>query len=164
MLHTFQGSYEPMRSADITEGNEDTQLDGATAGYTYHWSDRPALKEVYRLGEEANGAVIIATSPVESTADALGCFKLYGYPEGGPAEFMCDISCAAGTARINDDAEALYVDTMNIGSQGHIKNLSVDDSGNNRVAKLSFDTTGLRYLYMEWYDISMSVRAHIRVF
>lgn len=152
-----------MLLADVTEGGEPTELDGVTASYTYDWHDKPS--DAYRLGEEANGVIIIIANPNDATANANCYFKLYGYAEGGPSEFICDVSCTTGTARINDTADALWVDTMTVVSQGHIKNVSIDDSGNNRVAKLSFDATGLKYLYPEHYDMSAGhARAYIRVF
>ena len=167
MQHTIRGSYAPMRSGDVT--TDDTALDGETAGYTYHWKDKP--KEAFQLGEEYNKCEIIFTAGYEcadstDNADASDggnfAFKFYSYTENGPAEFLADISGTVGTARIADSTLALYVDRLTIASQQHPEAVASKDNGNNRIAKLVFDTCGFKYLYAEGYDVSHAPRPWIR--
>jgi hypothetical protein len=167
MLHTIQGTYESMRTGDVT--TDDTALDGETSGYTYHWHDKPS--EAFELGQEFNSCEIIFTGGYEcadntanadTTDDGNFAFNIYGYTERGPAEFLCEISGTVGTARITDSTLALYVDTLTVSSQKHMKKLMVEDSGNNRIAKLSFDVLGYKYLYAEGYDVSYAPRPWIR--
>jgi len=170
VLHTIQASYEPMRSGDVT--TDDTALDGETDGYTYHCEDRP--KEAYKLGPEYNSCEIIFTGGYEcadntENADTTDggnfAFKFYGYAEHGPAEYLCDVSGTIGLARISDSTLALYADTLTIASQAHIKTISTADAaGSDRIAKLIFDTCGLRYIYAEGYDVSYAPRPWIRPF
>lgn len=159
MAKTIQNGYVPMRPADVSV--DDTALDGETAGYTYHEHDRPS--GAFELGEDCNAAEIVFAGSDASDGNDFNC-KLYGYARSGPAEFLGDISCTIGTARINDVTTALYIDTITVAEQGHIKTLSVSDSGNNRVAKLAFDTIGHKYLYVEFYDVSDTVNALVHTF
>jgi len=157
-----------MRSGDVT--TDDTALDGETASYTYHWHDKPS--EAFELGPEFNACEIIFTGGYEcadntDNADTTDggnfAFKFYGYVEGGPAEFLCDVSGTMGLARIADSTLALYADTLTIDTQAHLKTISViDGGGNDRVAKLAFDTCGLKYIYAEGYDVSYAPRPWIR--
>lgn len=160
MLHTYQGSYEPMRLADVCA--DETLLDGETASYTYHWHDKPSgAKE---LGTECNGCVIVMHGTDVDNNDTF-VFNLYGYAEGGPAEFIAEVSGTIGVARINDVTTTLYADAMNIVEQGHIRNLAVKDGAESgRIAKLTFDTGGLKYLWLEFSDISDAYRPYIRVY
>lgn len=166
--YTIQGSYEQMRSADVT--TDDTVLDGSTAGYTYDWHDKPsAAKE---LGPEYNACEIIFpcgqdflddTNAMIATDGNNFAFSLWGYAERGPAEFLCEVSGTVGTARIEDSTSVLYTDTLTIDSQGHLKTISVADAGgNNRVAKLAFDTCGLKYLYVCFSDTSAAINPYIK--
>ncbi len=160
MAKTIQLGYEKMRVSDIT--TDDTQLDGETAGYTYHYTDRPI--DSYSLGPEANAAEIIFPGSDVSDGNNFSA-KLYGYRvNDAPAEFLADISGTAGLARIADVTTALYTDTLVIASQGHIKTLSVADSANDRVAKLAFDCVGFQWLYVEFYDVSANWNAYIATF
>lgn len=160
MAKTIQNGYVAMRTSDVT--TDDTQLDGETAGLTYHYTDRPS--EAFGLGPESNAAEIIFPGSDVSDGNNFSA-KLYGYRTGeAPAEFLADISGTAGLARIADVTTALYTDTLVIASQGHIKTLSVADSGNDRVAKLAFDCVGFQWLYVEFYDVSANWNAYIATF
>lgn len=167
MLHTMQGSYESMRSGDVT--TDDTALDGETSNYTYHWHDKP--KEAFQLGPEYNSCEIIFTGGFECADNTVNAdttdggnfaFKFYGYTEHGPAEYLADVSGTIGLARIADSTLALYADTIVIAEQKHVKTLSVSDSAADRVAKLTFDVFGYKYLYAEGYDVSYAPRPWIR--
>jgi len=155
----MQNGFVPMRPSDVS--SDDTVLDGETAGYTLHEHDRP--KAAFELGPECNGCEIIFPCSDASDDNDFNCY-LYGWPAAGPGSLMADISCTIGLARIKDVTTALYVDTISIDSQNHIKTLSAFDSGNDRIARIALDTVGLKYLYPNFYDVSDTVNAYIRTF
>jgi len=165
--YTIQNGYVPMRQ-DKTNGDvtaADTALDGSTAGYTYHSSDRPA--GAFRLNPEDEQVTMIFPQ-MDATHNLSFEIKLWGYGAGeDPAEFICDLSLTTGTARVNDITTQLYVDTITCSSEAHISALNAaDNTGNNRVAKLNVSTFGYKYLYAEVFDITpnTSVRPMIRSF
>jgi hypothetical protein len=93
-------------------------------------------------------------------ADDTGSFVVYGWAEGGPAEFICEGDFVLGTQQVvkypNTTTAATdinWADTINVDSTTvWIKGVLVTDSGNNRIAHLSFDTTGLKYIGIFFYD------------
>lgn len=174
MLHTFQGSY-----VLLAEASQDISgFDGTTVGATLDWHDLPANRPegespnirddtqgTIEVGNEANGCVIIAACVSTATENKNGAFELFGWAEGGPAEYIADVSCTTGLIWGPDDSTtALYVDTMVIDTQYHVKNLTVKDSANNRICKLQFDLAGLKYISCRWYDITGKWESYIRVY
>jgi len=174
MLNTFQGSY-----VLLAEASQDISgFDGTSPGFTSHWHDLPANRPsddtqpnirdltqgTIEVGNEANGCVIYAACVSTATEGKNGAFELWGWPEMGPAEYIADISCTTGLNFINDLTTALYVDTIVIAEQKHIKTLSVNDSAANRICRLSFDLAGLKYISCRWYDITGKWESYIRVF
>lgn len=89
-----------------------------------------------------------------------GSFVIYCWAEGGPAEFICEGDFVLGTQQVvkfpnTTDAatNCNWADTINVDSTSvWIKGVLVTDSGNNRIAHLSFDTTGLKYIRIFFYD------------
>jgi len=165
MLRTYQGSYEVLAdfSADVS------LFDGSSAGFTYDWSDRPNLVDgsqgCKQVNTECNGIEIIILSDASAVDNANNNFKLWAYAEKGPAVYLADISCTTGTARYEDSTAALWIDTIVIAEQTHIKNLiAKDNGGNNRIAKLQFDFGGYKYLCAELYDISDHIQVLYRVY
>jgi hypothetical protein len=156
MLKAAIYKYVPARGGVVTAA--DTVLDGSTAGYTYHQSDRPA--SAFTLTEEHVGSVIMFEN--YDTSDGINsAVRIWGYPHKGPAEFIADLSLTAGTARIDDVTTNLYTDTItrvNDLSDGHIKKIKITDSGNDRVAKVWFDNVGYGHLYVEVYDLTTSAK------
>jgi len=148
--------YEPARGGDVTVA--DLTLTPATAGRTFHESDRPIT--VFKLNEEYNASVLIFEN-YDTSADINSGANVWGYGLAGPAEFMMDLSLTTGLARIDDIATDLYTDTItqvNDSSDGHIKKIKILDSGNDRIAKVWFDNTGLKYLYVEIYDLTTGAK------
>jgi hypothetical protein len=149
-------------------------MDGSTANLTHHWSDKPASAKY--LGEEYNGCEIIfaggqkslsesdpSLSDTTGTTDGTNWDgKLWGYTSSGPAELIAEISVTAGTSRVNDATTALYADTITVANDYHLTDVAVQDSGNNRVAKLNFDTVGYRFIYCEFTDGVSDIVAYIR--
>ena len=130
----------------------------ATAGRTFHESDRPVT--AFKLNDEYNASVLIFEN-YDTSADINSGVNIWGYGSTGPAEFIADLSLTTGLARIDDIATSLYTDTItrvNDLSDGHIKKIKILDSGNDRVSKVWFDNTGLKYLYVEVYDLTTGAK------
>lgn len=157
-LKTSMYGYTPLRGGNGDVTIADATLTPATAGVTFHESDRPA--DAFKLNEEYNASVIIFEN--YDTADNKNAgVNIWGYATTGPAEFIADLSLTTGKARIDDIATSLYTDTItrvNDLSDGHIKKIKILDSGNDRISKVWFDNTGLKYLYVEVYDLTTSAK------
>jgi hypothetical protein len=87
-------------------------------------------------------------------------FVIYGYAVGGPAEFICEgdgiLGAQTAVAYPNTGtvvADTYWADTINIDSTTiWVKGVYVTDSGNDRIAHLCFDTTGLAFIKVYFYD------------
>lgn len=152
--------YEPLRkdsaTGDVTA--VDTTLSPTTANYTFHVTDRPS--GAFKLNEEYNGSEIIFEN-YDTSAAINSAAIFWGYGRKGPAEFMGDFSLTTGTARIDDAATDLYTGTItrvNDVSDGHLKKITIRDSGNNRVAKMWFDNVGYEWIYCEVYDLTTGAK------
>jgi len=155
-LKTAQYGAVPMRGGDVTIA--DLTLTPATANRTLHESDRPA--SAFELNEEYNASVIIFEN-YDTANNTNAGVNIWGYPVAGPAEFIADLSLTTGLARIDDSETDLYTDTItraNDLSDGHIKKIKILDSGNDRISKVWFDNTGLKYLYIEVYDLTTGAK------
>jgi hypothetical protein len=156
MLNTYQGSYELLADASV----DVTIFDGSADGYSYRWDDfsrNAFLTEITlgtkQVGTECNGIEIIALATGTAENEDSN-FKLYGRTEGGPAEYLYDISMTVGTARSSgDNTTSLYVDTFTVGETVHFKNATVKNITNG-IARLQFDFAGYKYLTGEMYDVS----------
>ena len=95
---------------------------------------------------EANGIVLNCYGTI-ATANGTCEMALYGIADGGAPERIADIVWTFGTAVRS--AGVYWADTVTITNDWHVTTLKATDSGNEFIAKLSFDTTGYRYLY-EW--------------
>jgi hypothetical protein len=95
-------------------------------------------------------------------------WKLYAYPESGPAKHVATGTGTTGTAKAS--ATEWYVDTLTISSQDWFKTVVSRDNGNDRVAHLAFWLCGYKYLYCEITDVGgggsevTSVTAYIKTF
>jgi hypothetical protein len=85
--------------------------------------------------------------------------RLWGYAANGPAEKICDVSCTPGLARIQDSSHALWVDTI-VATDVHVSDLDVNDSGNDRIAKLDFDSAGYSWIA---FDTTLDPSQHCEV-
>ena len=160
--HTIQLSYEAMRTADVTA---DESLIDPTGSDSNKWISEFTRNDVYELGPEANAVEIIGWAEADDT-DYVD-FQLWGGAQcmgKTVASFLCEVSaqCGAAIADITnaDSTERLFIDTMSITSQAHVKSIVVDDNGNNRFAKISLDTTGLKYLLPMFTNIGDTTEAN----
>lgn len=156
MLSTYQGSYELLADSSV----DVSIFDGSADGYSFRWDDfsrdrflQDASLGTVEVGTECNGIEIIglATGTAE---DEDGAFKLHGRAEGGPAEYLYDISMTVGTARASgDNTTSLYIDTFTVAETAHFKNATAKNKADG-IARLQFDFAGYKYLTAEMYDIS----------
>lgn len=123
-----------------------TVLDGSAAGLTYQAKDRLASACV-RLDEETDSVTI--------TIDGTGAdgntaaFNIYGYGENGPAERIYHtVTATLGTAVAGTGK--CYAEEI-AGTDVHTGVIGIQDRelNSNSMAKFTFDTRGLRYLYFE---------------
>jgi hypothetical protein len=102
-------------------------------------------------------------------------FKIYGFANGGDAEFICLGQLTAGAQGTNDSTQRFYADTVDDTAGGggnddavterHIGSVAVyDGNGNDGVARVVFDTYDFEYLLCLFTAISTSddVRAKVR--
>ena len=138
-----------------------TPLDGSTAGLTYQAGDR-LESACIPLDEETDAVTII----IDGTgADGnLAIFNIYGYGLDGPAERIYHtVTATLGTAVAGTGK--LYAEEIS-GTDVHSSTIGIKDSGaaGNTVAKVSFDTSGLRYLYFEptTFTTLTAITFHVR--
>lgn len=136
-----------LRSLSFADVNA-TPLDGTTSGRTFQPGDRLRLESACIPVEQSTDAVTIIIDGTGSDGNSV-VFNIYGYGLNGPAERIYHTVTAtlgkavAGTGK-------LYADHIS-GTDVHTSTIGIKDSGANgdTVAKVSFDTSGLRYLYFE---------------
>jgi len=165
MLNTYQGSYELLAdsSADVTI------FDNSTTGLRYVWADfsrekflAEATLGTAEVGTECNGIEIIAVGA--TAADKLGAMRIWGRTEGGPAEYLYDVSMTVGAMRASaDNTVDLYVDTYVVAETAHFKAATVK-SPTDKLGRLQFDFAGYKYLTAELYDISSPFQIYYRVY
>jgi hypothetical protein len=147
MLHTIKGAYVPLRPATST-------VDSTLSVDAYDWSAMPST--AFRTGEEWNNAEIIFKFPSTAADGDTADFNLWGYTEKGPKEWICEVSATAGTATFAGDATGHYGDTIVVATQGHFSTVSVNDSATNRIAKLTLDLGGYKYISAEFSAASLT--------
>jgi hypothetical protein len=114
-----------------------------------------------KLGDASSKAVEIA--PQETNIEIMWDFKnansdtagisLYGYRDGGPAQFICSIDTITAGAQENGEETVRYFgDTIGTITQrwngAGDAVTEVDSGGNNGVATIRFHRQGLKYLLM----------------
>ncbi len=146
-----------------------TPLDGSTGGRTYLRADRAAGYSV-GLDQMVDAVEIFADCAGSDGNTAL--FNLYGYPqpsdnskpEIGPALKIFDaVTLTLGTAVAGTGR--LFAEHFT-GTDKHTKTIGLYDNalGGNSIAKMAFDTRGLRYLYFEpeTFTTLTDIRFHVR--
>ena len=90
----------------------------------------------------ANGVELI--SYAKGIADATYTVALYGVSIDGPPERIASLAYTLGDAVVSSGV--LWAGTC-VATDTHNALITVADSGNDRVAKVTFDAIGYRYLY-----------------
>lgn len=161
MTHTMQNQPILLRNSVTTA---DTELDGSTSQLTYQFADMPA--SAVQFGEECVAVDIFFTG-TDANNETFS-WRLYAYPENGPAKHMAAGTGIFGTAKAS--ATEYYADTLAISTQDWFKTVAAKDSGNNRIAHLAVWMCGYKYLYCEITDIggggtqATSVSAYVKTF
>lgn len=139
MMHTIQACYEKMRVADVTL--DDTGFDGVTKGQRY---TDITTRDVYMYDTAANGVEIMFSGECVD-GDTFGA-EIWNISTDGIGDKVADITGAAGTAVADmtnmDNTSRLFMDTITISEEFHLKEVTVADSANNRFAKIGLDTLG----------------------
>lgn len=123
-----------------------TPLDGTTAGRTFQAKDRSQAYSL-RLDEETDCVTITMDGTGADGNSAV--FNIFGYGEDGPRERIYHtVTATLGTAKAGTGR--CFAEIFS-GTSTHVKTVGITDSvvAGNSVAKIAFDTTGLRYLYFE---------------
>ncbi len=165
MINTYQGSYELLAdsSTDVT------LFDNSTTGLRYVWADFSRDKFLVdvtlgtkQVGIECNGVELIAVGATAANKD--GAMRIWGRTEGGPAEYLYDVSMTVGAMRASaDNTVDLYVDTFVVAETAHFKAATVK-SPTDKLGRMQFDFAGYRYLTAELYDISSPFQIYYRAF
>ena len=150
MLQTIQASYEKMRSEDVTV--DDTGFDGVTKGQRL---TDITTRDVFIYDTATNGvSVMFSAEAVDG--DTFGA-EIWNITNNGIADKVADITGIIGTAVADmtnvDDTSRLFGDTVTISEEFHLKEVTVADSGNNRFAKVGWDTLGCRGGYISFHSV-----------
>ena len=145
-----------------------TPLDGTTAGLTYQGKDRPTAYS-FALNEETDVVTIMMDGTGSDGNSAV--FNILGYGLGvlnndnpSPAERIYHtVTATLGTAVAGTGR--CFAEHFT-GTDTHIKDVKISDSAlaGNSVAKIAFDTTGLRFLVFEpeTFNTLTAITFHIR--
>lgn len=100
--------------------------------------------------------ICYATASENNTAE----MSLYGISGNGPLEKMAELVYIFGTAIRSSGVR--WADTCTV-TDVHGKTIAASDSGNDRVVKVFFDTTGYRYLYVIVHGTATGAATNITV-
>lgn len=150
MNYTMQARFLKMRSADVTA--DDTAIDGSTSGYRLTDITK---RDIIEYGPETNGIEIIFSAEGADN-DTFGA-NIWNISCEGLALKVADLTCALGTSWADwtntDNTSRLFADTATIDAEYHLKDVTVCDTGNNRIARIGLDTLGCRGSYVEFHSI-----------
>jgi len=150
MNYTIQASFEKMRSADVTA--DDTAIDGSTSGYRLTDITK---RDIITFGPETNGIEIMFTAEGVD-GDVFGA-KIWNISNEGIALKVADITGALGTAWADitnaDNTTRLFADSITIDAEYHLKEVTVADTANNRMARIGLDTLGCKGSYVEFHTV-----------
>ncbi len=144
----------PYRNLVVSAAGAETDLIAATGfnvGIPDPGTDALAPKDLSRLfkvssgvGETIANSVVLtcyATASDNNTAE----MTLYGIVDNGAPEQIAGLVYIFGTAIRSTGVR--WADTCTV-TDVHPTSVDASDSGNNRIVKVAFDTTGYRHLYM----------------
>ena len=153
MLHTIQTSYVHLRSSEVTAG--ESPLDSTTL-----WE--LTSQDCFELDPAFNGICMYFAG--EATDGAKSTAHIWGRDGAGngPAEKIAEISLTFGsgyffgklpkTTTAYEGSAYAMVDTITLDTTNelHVRDIDFFDDGNNRQCKLTFDTTGLKFVLVEF--------------
>lgn len=148
-------------------------LDGSTTGRTYQAADREVHAVVIRTAQNITPYIVLdeETDYVTITIDGKGSdgnsavFNIYGYGLDGDAERIYHtVTATLGTAVAGSGR--LFAEEI-AGTDVHTGTIGIQDRelNSNSMAKITFETRGLRFLYFEPESFSTltALTFHIRV-
>jgi hypothetical protein len=138
-LKTRQTNYATLRKLSATD---DVALVWSTGSQTVDRHEDCGLAKTVDVLQDANACHIIMHGT--DAANETMAWMLIGWARGGPAEEIAYGTATLGTQRVaTGTATELYADTITITGQYWPSLITVSDSGNNRIAKISFDMNGI---------------------
>ena len=138
---TKQAGYLILRSRSTSD---DTDLVFSGGSSTCEYGDKSSSIKFVPAGVNAVQVIFVGSDEDDETMT----WAIYAYRAKGPAEKVANGTATLGTQRVEKaTATILYADTIAITEQVWATPLSVCDSANNRIAKLSFDFCGYEGLY-----------------
>lgn len=158
-----QVGYEDLRAAVSSADSDLTSTTKKWSTFASSYHPESSTPKAVKLPDMCHNISIIFDFATANTDTAA--LTLYAYREKGPAEFVCSIdTITAGAQANNDSTTRYYVDTIGTITQrwhgGTSAVSEVDSGGNDGVAKLTFNTYGVKYLLCLFTTIgSGSVRA-----
>lgn len=170
ILSTKVGAYQNLvvsaagNEAQLSTGNNTNYNPGLPAPGTTALApkDLTALWSNGLSETQCNGVVLVcyATASEDNTCE----MEIYGIADGKDAapERIADVVWIFGTAQ-HTSTTVLWADTCTVTADYHPPGVTVADSGNNIIAKLTFDTFGYRYLYAVAYGTATGEATNITV-
>lgn len=173
--HTKQTAYALLRNT-VEAASKDTDLTSTQKTWahfctTYSTDTYPGgtvAAKSWNVPEYANAAIVVFDHKNANTDTAT--FVLYGYREGGPAEFICSGNLTAGAqkgdvAPVTKSATARYfADTItSFVTRWPQLASTTDAAANDGVAKVSFDLLGISRLLCLFTAISSSDNVRAKV-
>lgn len=145
MMNTIQNSFVKLRKDDITQADATMEPAVLVSKLT-----SVTERSYFEFGTDVNGVAMMFTGEGVD-GDTFDGF-VWGVTNDGWAEAIAEISGTLGTAIADvtnaDNTSRLFTDTIEIKQEFHLKEVTVADSGNNRFAKLGWDTLGLKGVYI----------------
>ncbi len=150
MMYTMQNRFIKMRTADVTA--DDTAIDGSTSGYRLTDITK---RDVIEYDPACNGIEIVFSA--EGADNNTFGARIWNFTNDGIAQKAADITGALGTAWADltnaDNTSRLWADSITIDAEFHIKEVTVADTANNRIARVGMDTVGYRGGYVEFHNV-----------
>lgn len=120
------------------------------------------LLDLFGAGTQTEASNIELTCFATGTANNTVEMALYGIADGGAPQQIAEIIWILGTAR-HTSTTILWADTCTITVDTHATTLVATDSGNDRIVRLNFNTTGIKYLYAIAYGTTTGAATDITV-
>jgi hypothetical protein len=102
------------------------------------------LQDMWGAGDETEANAVQLICHATSSDNDTCTMSLYGFADQGPPIYVGSIVWTFGTAIRSTGVR--WADTA-VPTFEHITTATAADSGNNRVASVTFDATGYKYLY-----------------
>jgi hypothetical protein len=174
MMQTYRSNYLPLFPKDlsqwITATDAKVTADGSIGyysiclGVTSFCSRIPtwANKHKYakEIGPEWNNVEIIMPMN-ECVTSGVCSFRVYGWTEGSPALLIADVSAKAGKAFADTTSNVFaggFSFCFTTSQMSDVSALPISSDASNQVARLRFNTFGLKYIFCDPYDMTQQTK------